>query len=231
MLVSISKAAEMVGITRATFYRHVERKGISTTTDDDGNPKVDVSELIRVYGDRVRVTDREEGADNNDTPKLIHPIQGNTPSTAHVEVGVLKERINALELERQLLDKERGRERDQLQEQIDMLRGHLTNSEEQQKRLTLLLTDQRRPEEGREDRDQHLLRQFEELKAIIDRQSLEKQEQEGRIKALEQRIGEIKEKGDSVFKSLKEKNKELATENKELKQKAETGLFKRLFSS
>ena len=52
MLVSISKAAKMANISIATFYRHVQRKGICFQYD--GNPKADVAELIRVYGARVR---------------------------------------------------------------------------------------------------------------------------------------------------------------------------------
>ena len=60
MKVNISKAAEMVGVTRATFYRHIEKKGITVGEDADGNPQVDVSELIRVYGDRVKADTNSE---------------------------------------------------------------------------------------------------------------------------------------------------------------------------
>ena len=45
------------------------------------------------------------------------------------------------------MNEERNREREQLTEQIETLKEHLTNSQEQQKRLTALITDQRSEEE------------------------------------------------------------------------------------
>jgi hypothetical protein len=168
MLVSISKAADMVGITRATFYRHVDRKGISIQKDADGNPKVDVSELIRVYGDKVRLEDHDRKGGGPDTEPTIQAKQDNTPqSTLNivVEVGVLKERIQHLLQERDQSHEEREREREQLVEQIDMLRARLVESEEQQKRLTLLLTH--RKEEGSEhdgtgDQEKHRIKNLED---------------------------------------------------------------------
>lgn len=229
MQVSISKAAEMVGVTRATFYRHVEKKGISLIKDDDGNPKVDVSELIRVYKDRVRVNSSQDELNTFDTPQTIHPKQSNTPHTIQVEIEVLRERLTNLETEKSLLEKERGRERDQLQEQIDTLKDHLQNSQEQQKRLTLMLTDQRKPEPGREQGDEDLKFRLEQLMKHIETQGSEKEEQEKRIMALESRISEIKEKGDSVLKNLSEKNKKLGEENKQLKEEVSRSWWDRLF--
>ncbi|HMG15956.1 MAG TPA: hypothetical protein VK590_10950, partial [Saprospiraceae bacterium] len=51
----------MVGVSRATFYKHIETRGISTVKDLGGQPKVDVSELIRIYGDRVKAPEKKEG--------------------------------------------------------------------------------------------------------------------------------------------------------------------------
>jgi len=42
---NISQAAKAVGVSRSTFYRHIENKGISTTKDDEGNPLVDTARL------------------------------------------------------------------------------------------------------------------------------------------------------------------------------------------
>ena len=67
MLVSISKAAKMVDVTRATFYRHVQRKRICIQYDDDGNPKVNVAELLRVYGAWVRQNEHDFKDDSPDT--------------------------------------------------------------------------------------------------------------------------------------------------------------------
>ncbi|MFM9950169.1 MAG: hypothetical protein ACKV1O_19705 [Saprospiraceae bacterium] len=229
MQVSISKAAEMVGVTRATFYRHIEKKGISLIKDDDGNPKVDVSELVRVYKHRVRAPE-EGGLNTLDTPKIEHPVQRNTPETIQVEIGVLRERINGLETEKQLTENERNREREQLLEQIDALKMHLANSQEQQKRLTLMLTDQRQSqEEGRGHQQDTLNDRMNELVSRLENQAMEKAAQEERIKALEHRLTEMKEKGDGIFRTLSEKNKRLFEQNKHLKEEVSKNLWTRLF--
>lgn len=155
MQVSISKAAEMVGITRATLYRHIEKKGISVDKDEEGNPKIDVSELIRIYGHRVKTDVPETGLNGLDTVGTIQSDQDYTQKGAPkrsmdlaVEVEVLKERVKSLESAKDNSAEERKREREQLLEQIEMLRSSLSESEQQQKRLTLLITDQREKEQG-----------------------------------------------------------------------------------
>jgi len=148
MRVSISKAAEMVGVTRATLYRHIDKKGITVQKDEDGNPKIDVSELIRVYGDRVQTpandTPHTEAFETTETP-LSQPDHAvslqSEPSS--MEIEILRERLRNYETERNRTDAERDRERHQLLEQIQQLRINLEQSQEQQKRLTLLITDQR----------------------------------------------------------------------------------------
>ena len=229
MQVSISKAADMVGVTRATFYRHIEKKGISIDKDDEGNPRVDVSELIRVYGQKVKIPgDDEAELNTSETPESRQPIQNNTPPSIQVQIEVLKERISNLENERQHLDKERSRERDQLLEQIDTLKDHLSSSEEQQKRLTALLTDQRKPvenNEGNEETDRRIV----ELTRLLESQIKGRQEYDEKFKALEERLSEMKEKGSGVLKSLSEKNKKLAEENRLLKEESEKSIWKKLF--
>ena len=72
-LLSMSEAAEMVGLTRPTFYRKVEELGISTT-DKDGKKKVEVSELIRVFGSEVKMNRGEvskKSADAVQTKLLV----------------------------------------------------------------------------------------------------------------------------------------------------------------
>ncbi len=155
MRVSISKAADMVGITRATLYRHIDKKGITVLKDEDDNPKIDVSELIRVYGDKVReVPERTPNtAESNpgqatlkhsfSVPESHTKPNPNSSSSVQVEIEVLRERIRRYEAEKGSTETERERERRQLMEQIEHLQSSLAQSQEQQKRLTLLLTDQR----------------------------------------------------------------------------------------
>lgn len=49
--VNLSKAAELVGKNRTTIWRHAKQGKISIERGRDGNPLVDTSELIRVYGE------------------------------------------------------------------------------------------------------------------------------------------------------------------------------------
>src|SRR3989339_16199 len=132
MKVSISKAATMAGVTRATFYRHIEKKGITVEKDNAGNPQIDVSELIRVYGDKVRTPEQVE------KDKAKQPARQNREADTElrVEVEVLREKLRGIE-------NERNRERDQLCAQIDLLKKSLEKAQEQAGRLTALLTDQR----------------------------------------------------------------------------------------
>lgn len=49
--VSITKAASLAGVSRSTFYRSYINNGkVSVTNDNQGNPVVDTSELLRVFG-------------------------------------------------------------------------------------------------------------------------------------------------------------------------------------
>ena len=217
----------MAGVTRATFYRHIKSKGISVNKDEDGNPKVDVSELIRVYGSKIKPPSETEKLNSSDTSKMKEPIQNNTPTSIQIQMELLKERISNLEAEKQYLDTERLREREQLTEQIDTLKEHLSSSQDQQKRLTLLITDQREKEEGREQNETE--RKIDELSKLLEAQIQERLDQNGKIDVLEKRIGILKEKGNAMLKNLKRKNRILAEENNMLKNEASHGIWWKLF--
>ena len=167
MQVSISKAAEMVGVTRATLYRHIDKKGIEVKKDAQNNPKIEVAELERVYGINL-----QEVNDNMyDTPLPYHPeerppasmLQRPEPvaepqiasQAYHAQksaVPPMKEpsgraevskRVEQLEKENALLMQERQRERTQLLRQIDGLQASLRNEQENQKHLIEMLEKQK----------------------------------------------------------------------------------------
>ncbi|MEM6807375.1 MAG: hypothetical protein AAF696_38590 [Bacteroidota bacterium] len=217
----------MAGITRATFYRHVQSKGITVGKDNDGNPKVDVSELLRVYGDKIKLPNKEEELNTSDTPKIKQPIQHYTPTAKQFEIEVLKERITNLEAEKVNLAEEREREREQLSEQIDTLKEHLLSSQEQQKRLTLMITDQRQKEEGRAVQETD--RRLQELSKLLEDQIRDRQIQDEKLNSLEHRIANLKEKGNRMLKSINAKNKKLEKENKELQGEVDRGFWARVF--
>ena len=85
----------MVGIkSRSTFYRHIKRHSITIEKDEDGNPLVDVSELTRVYGDKVKTPEQlaEAGKESEQSPKQAG--QGASQDDT-IELAVLKEKLNA----------------------------------------------------------------------------------------------------------------------------------------
>ena len=49
-IVSVSKAAELAGVSRITIQRRLKEGSLSEVTQSNGSPGVDTSELIRHYG-------------------------------------------------------------------------------------------------------------------------------------------------------------------------------------
>lgn len=124
---NISQAAKRVGVSRQTFYRHIETKGISTSQDADGKPVVDVSELLRVYGalqghdDKRDAPPRQRGTLSNDNPDTALRAELDTLRRQNLEA--LQARLDAVE-----------KERDEWREQAQQLAASFR-----------LLTDQRPP--------------------------------------------------------------------------------------
>lgn len=117
---NISQAAKRVGVSRQTFYRHIEKKGISTTKDADGNPLIDVSELLRVYGALQGGDDKR-----NAPPRQRGTLSNDNPDTAlQVELDTLRrEKMEALEARAVKAE----READLWREQAETLRRLLTD--------------------------------------------------------------------------------------------------------
>lgn len=125
MQYNISEAAAAVGITRATLYKHIDRKGISIGRDSEDNPYIEASELIRIYGDKFqphRPTKEEEGAEELKAPSVQEP---NAISSILIEH----------------LEKERERERKQYIERIEELQNTLEHERKTNNQIQLLLED------------------------------------------------------------------------------------------
>jgi|AOMP01.1.fsa_nt_gi hypothetical protein len=73
--VSITKAAGLAGVSRSTFYRSYINTGkVSVGSDHQGNPVVDTSELLRVFGvlhDTTENQDTKGVRDANDPNILV----------------------------------------------------------------------------------------------------------------------------------------------------------------
>lgn len=132
--VNISTAAKMVGVDRSTFYRHVTEKGITLEEKNTKRPKVDVSELIRVYGDKVKNPDQVQ--QSNDTHKVSPTTPLHTSTEDQIELHTLREKVKYLESLRET-------EKRSLEDQIDLLKNLLESERAEKNKATALLTDQR----------------------------------------------------------------------------------------
>lgn|GEM_PF-1690060 len=123
--VSITKAAELLGIGRSTLYKHIDEKGISVEGKDTPRPKIDVSELIRVYGSRVKTPEQLE--EEKQKSKLSEKTLPDTSLEEKIELQTLREKVKYLEL---LHSTEKGR----LEDQIEMLRDMLDSEKEERRK-------------------------------------------------------------------------------------------------
>lgn len=194
MLVTKTRAAELAGVSRRTFYNHVPQKRISVVLDDDGNEKVELSELERVYGKEVVARNLKELSNNEEEggEQARESSRASAQGSAKYELLLLKEQIKNLEEQKSQLENYQRREREQFQEEIETLRDGLKKAQDHHSQLSLLLTDQTQKSDGtndlnkaiaalekrianqekvakeREDREQRLLKQNRGLKKALD---------------------------------------------------------------
>ena len=113
--VSISEAIRMAGVSRSHFYNKYINKGLISVQVEDDKKLIDVSELIRVFGD-IHV--------ENSSKEQIRTVE-------HIESTTDKNKI--IELLEQQLQESKQRENDAknretwLQQQIDDLRAQQQN--------------------------------------------------------------------------------------------------------
>ena len=159
MKVNISKAAKMVGVDRSTFYRHVDEKGITLDKTNIKRPLVDVSELIRVYGDKVKSPDQIQ--QDNNPREVSHSTVSNTSVEEQIELHTLRERVKHLEELRET--EKRG-----LEDQIDILKKQVESERAERQRATALLTDQ---SENKKQEDTRLSNIEKSIESIRENQS------------------------------------------------------------
>lgn len=154
MKYSISESARIVGVTRKTLYKHIEKKPITVEKDDNQNPVVDASELIRVYGDQCRFDrekDTEESRDGEqEETRLSSPVPNLDTALAVKELELLRAQIE--------------QERKGYEEQIDYLRGKLDEAHSESRKMTALLTSR---DQEKEERDQEWKKEIRALDSRV----------------------------------------------------------------
>lgn len=195
MLLNKTDAAKVAGVSRRSFYNHIPKKNISITQDTDGEEKIDVSELNRVYGAERVALNLKKFMDEKDGVQAREDVQNTAvqPSAnsnkAEIEIEVLRERLNHFDDYK----KERLREREQLEERIGQLESTLSKALENQNKTTLLLENYTKDEDKNKDW-QKSIKSLEERVVNQEKAAEEKAEKETEEKGKLQAQLEEKEK-------------------------------------
>ena len=119
---TVRDAADRIGVTRQTIFKYIRQGKLSATLSRDGQKQIDVSELIRVFGELQQVTGTNGDTSDRRTLSSKSPA---TPTTValqielermksmlefkQAELALAKERIAELK-DREAQVKERERE-------------------------------------------------------------------------------------------------------------------------
>lgn len=199
MKYSISEASRVVGVTRKTLYKHIDKKPITVEKDNNDRPVIDASELIRVYGDQCKF-DFDSGSDDTEKSKHQSTEVSNSKST---EIAVIKKEL-------ELVRGQFRSEKENFEEQIDYLRKKLDEANGESRKLTAQITDQREKVDRTEEWDR-AIKALEERIANQEKIAKQKEEREEKLrreqvalkKALEAEKKKLEaEKNKSVWKKL-----------------------------
>jgi excisionase family DNA binding protein len=118
---SLGEAAKELGVSKPTVQRAIKAGRLSATRNDDGSYDIDPAELSRAFPPVTRAS--------NVTPNLKQDETAGDTQVLQAEVEGLREQVALLKDER------------------DDLRRRLDAEAEERRRVTMLLTDQRPPEQ------------------------------------------------------------------------------------
>lgn len=147
---SISKAALIVGLDRANFYRsHINPGKISVSVDETGTKYIDFSELVRVFGLEKCLDGVKKISSTSNTPETVVRTQVDTlceqPTHAalSVELQVENARLKAEMQGLKNLSEERYatilEQREQLRKHFDELQATRRLLEDKQKENTAIV--------------------------------------------------------------------------------------------
>lgn len=119
---NLTQAAKAAGVTRRTLYNHINQGKVTASRDEKNNPAIDVSELIRAYGNvnlpvkKVPTVLHRENAQKSFTPDALETVRN--------ELAELKQAVTLMLEDKTAREEERRRgedERRQLQEEVKRL--------------------------------------------------------------------------------------------------------------
>lgn len=96
--VSISEAARLAGISRSNLYKNYIKQGlISVVRNHQGQPRIDVSELLRVFGEIQKNTALSSKTQVEDRSEIQVRTQENTTETqVQIQVAALESELKLL---------------------------------------------------------------------------------------------------------------------------------------
>lgn len=139
-LVSISEAARLTGKSRKTIHTYVTSGKVTKVTDTQGRPKIDTSELIRVFGD-IKVTDSKQKSQCNFSQDVT-PEVVTLAVTENYQIEILKKEVEML---RELLA-EKDKRNDDLKHALMLIESKLPKTpepepERQPEKVTPIVTE------------------------------------------------------------------------------------------
>lgn len=189
MEVSVTRAAELAGVSRTTLYKDMEAGHLSYKSGDKQKRTINIAELERVYGNLNLEEQKEVSTSDKSEQKVSN-------DTGLVELAVLRERTKNLE------DSSQKRIQD-LESQIDHLRETLDKAQEGQNKALLLLED-KSSSNNKSDEWQKAIKALENR--IANQEKTAEEEKERARKVLRQNIALKKaleeEKNKSIWQKL-----------------------------
>lgn len=129
-LLTVRQAADHVGVARQTMFSYIKSGRVSATVDPhSGEKRIDISELLRVFGDRPK-TDRPTTASDHTRQSEVTP----GAVALQIEVATLRAQLEARAAEVAML-KDRVAELKDREHQGDQERQKLLALLEQSQRL------------------------------------------------------------------------------------------------
>ena len=185
----MSEAAQMVGLTRPTFYRKVDELGISVN-EDGGKKRVDVSELIRVFGHDFKMNKEPSN------PSKDVSVDGKVDNAEGLDtrVAILEAELR---MEREL--------REEIKDEVIYFKEQVALEKEEKKKITLLLEDHRGKESGGEAWEKSI-RALEQRIANQEKSAKEREEKEQKLLDENRRIKQAYSKQKKALEEEKSKS-------------------------
>lgn len=85
---SVRDAAQRVGISRQTMFRYIKDGKISASTDRDGQKQIELTELLRVFGELQPETETPTTPRNS--PRPVSRDTATAPATSQYQMEILR---------------------------------------------------------------------------------------------------------------------------------------------